>query len=80
MKYLRSAKPFRHFKDHPRKVPHLYDETLSVKNWRKIYKTKYAPFINPNNANFIEQFIERLLLNTVKQARTGNLDEMFDAI
>jgi hypothetical protein len=73
-------KPFCRSKSQPRKAPHLYDETLSVKNWRRFHKSKCAPFINPNIANFIEQFIELLLMNTVKQARSGNLDEMFDAI
>jgi hypothetical protein len=76
----KNVKRVLYFRSNPRKAPHLYDQTLSVKNWRKVYKTKYGAFINPNNAAFIEQFIERLLLNTVKQARSGNLDEMFDAI
>ncbi len=39
-----------------------------------------AGFNNPHNAHSIKRFIERLLLNTVKEARSGDLDEMFDAI
>jgi hypothetical protein len=69
-----------YYKNDPKRAPHLYDQTLSVKNWRTVYRTKYGAYIPPNNAKFIEQFIERLLLNTVKDARTGNLDEMIDAI
>ena len=70
----------RYFQTDPRKVPYLYDEKLSVKNWRSVYKIKYGGRIDPRNASTIEQFIERLLLNTIKEARTGNLDEMVDAV
>jgi hypothetical protein len=40
----------------------------------------YDAFINSNNAKFIEQFTDRSLMNTVNQARTGNVNEMSDAI
>jgi len=75
-----TMKRARYFKSDPRKAPHLYDETLSVKNWRKVYKTKFKPYLPPTHGNILEQFIERLLLNTIKQAKRGNLDDMFDAV
>jgi hypothetical protein len=70
----------KYFKHDPRKAPHLYDDKLSVRNWRSQYKAKYGSFIAPSNAKMIELFIERLLLNTIKESRTGNLDEMMDVV
>jgi hypothetical protein len=36
--------------------------------------------VAPNKAKFIENFIERLLLNAINDARTGNFDEMVEAV
>lgn len=63
---------YRYFSSDSRKAPHLYNETLTVKNWRTVYRSKYALLIgSKNQAEHVEQFIERLLLNTTKQVLRG---------
>jgi hypothetical protein len=70
----------RYFKSEPHKAAHFYSATLCARNWRVVYRSKYAAFIHPRRAAYLEQFIERLPLNTVNEARTGNPDEMYQAI
>jgi hypothetical protein len=64
------------YKDMPWHRPKIHTEELSVRNWRSLYRAKIGPNLAFHGRKFTEEWIEGLLLNTLKEARAGNIDDV----